>query len=311
MKKFLCIFASLLLLICLLPSAAVIAEEDAEAVLFNSSGIQTQSGTVSEMVAAMGEDESVQLLRDASVPEGLIVTHNCVINLNGHRLTKSVATASNKFILKVTDGKRLTILSSDPGGEITSTAGDSDVVANNGTLNIDDENVTLGGEYSLYITSSTVNLGKGAYKGTVEFYGATGAISDGKFTGTIIVTDDGNGKGSSVTISGGTFDGPISIGSESSSLYISGGTFSGSLLNQDEKYDITVAGGKFEPGLAKKYEKYLKNDSYSFGEEADGFREVIHKTRPLDILIIVLSVLVVAGVVVLVVFLVKKKKGNA
>ena len=181
-----------------------------------------------EMAAATGG--AVTLNEDVTLDKPLVVQGDMIINLNGKTLTGN---------LSVNAGATL----SANGGSIVNNDETTSGIVSNGTLKLDDVNVTSA-RHALRIESGTAVINGGTYK--------VAPISS-KTVHAVNVGDDG--KSANVVIKGGTFIGPKGTIADSgsavnvrngSSVKIEGGDFSGGKSKTLSGSDIAVSGGTFD-----------------------------------------------------------------
>ena len=181
-----------------------------------------------EMAAATGG--AVTLNEDVTLDKPLVVQGDMIINLNGKTLTGN---------LSVNAGATL----SANGGSIVNNDETTSGIVSNGTLTLDDVNVTSA-RHALRIESGTAVINGGTYKV---------APTSSKTVHAVNVGDDGTSA--NVVIKGGTFIGPKGTIADSgsavnvrngSSVKIEGGDFSGGKKNTLSGSDIAVSGGTFD-----------------------------------------------------------------
>ncbi|MEE1317086.1 MAG: DUF6562 domain-containing protein [Prevotella sp.] len=181
-----------------------------------------------EMAAATGG--AVTLNKDVTLDKPLVVQGDMIINLNGKTLTGN---------LSVNAGATL----SANGGSIVNNDETTSGIVSNGTLKLDDVNVTSA-RHALRIESGTAVINGGTYKV---------APTSSKTVHAVNVGDDGTSA--NVVIKGGTFIGPKGTIADSgsavnvrngSSVKIEGGDFSGGKKKTLSGSDIAVSGGTFD-----------------------------------------------------------------
>ena len=202
-----------------------------------------------ELAAAVGG--TVTLTGDVTLSKPLAVNSDMILNLNGNTLTGSISV-----------GKGASLAAN--GGAITNTDSSVSGITSNGSLTLEDVDVTSA-RHALRIESGTAVINGGTYK--------VAPISK-KTVYAVNVGDDGTTA--NVTIKGGTFIGPKGTVADSgaavavkagSTVNIEGGDFSGGKNNTlSSKGTMTVTGGTFDQDPSAKVAsgyKVIKNgDKY-------------------------------------------------
>ncbi len=173
------------------------------------------------IVAATEEDNTVTLLNAATIDSVIKITKSMTLNLNGKTLTSSTD-AGNRPIQIKTAGVSLTI---------DGTVGGSTVLAPNGLVQIDADNVTL-----------TVN--KGYYFGGSQY--TAGGANTPSCTKAIFKQNTGaSGKItlSEVTVETGSYVFDSATGASNVELTVSGGTYTSNKGSKNDYLFGTLSGG--------------------------------------------------------------------
>lgn len=259
------------------------SEKD-EAVLIGSNGMEKYSGTILTLFLMLEDGDTVKLLRDTTMEKHPSTEANYTFDLNGHKITMDKGLDS----VLVIKGSTTNLISSEPGGEINMGTNFAAIqVISDGTLNLEDPNVTIKGTKSISSFSSHINLDKATINGSCSFWS------------------------SEVLIKGGTYRGVIDLHS-STTLTIEGGIFQSSLTSEDAI--CTIRGGMFYKTRSENFEPFLPDgymfrpcDNVEFWKVENVRAESIFSSDKLWIMITVLICLATAGIIIYVM----KKYPNA
>ena len=217
-------------------------EERAAASVTKEDGTETNYSTLQAAIDAAEADNTVTLLKDVALTEGVGVNRKLTLDLNGNTISASDSWSGSDYLVVVNRGGNLTIEDSSPD--------------NSGAIKTDNQNIYAAVKLTLANDSGTDKATLTVNGGTLQgyYYGISGNGTrhgtDVTINGGTIIGTNGTGiyhpQDGILTIKGGELSGlNTAVELRSGTLNISGGTFTAKATEYKEEQNssgTTVSG---------------------------------------------------------------------